>query len=211
MGFFSDIGGFVFGNGQNSGVLGTGQFRSEKYNIDPNAFNVNGLASYGQEQDTRNQTNNLAQTLLAQSLGQGPSLAQGQLQDATDRNIAQQQALAASARGVNPALAQRLAAQNVASINQNAASDSALLRNQEQLGAQNSLGSLLNSQRQGDLTATDRDLGAKISKEELGVNQSIGMNNVNATAYGDAAKRRGEFISNIGSILSGGGAKSGGK
>lgn len=211
MGFFSDIGGFVFGNSQNSGLLGTGQYRGKEYNIDGNAFNVNGLNSYNQEQDTRNQTNSLAQTLLAQSMGQGPSLAQGQLQDATDRNIAQQQALAASARGVNPALAQRLAAQNVASINQTAASDSALLRNQEQLGAQNSLGSLLNSQRQGDLTATDRDLGAKISKEELGVNQSIGMNNVNATAYGDAAKRRGEFISNIGSILTGGGAKSGGK
>src|SRR5215217_2645714 len=148
MGFFDDVGGFVFGNLQNAGLLGLGQYGGgEKFDINQDAFKVDKLKSYGQEQDTRAQINNLAQTLLQQSQGLGPSLAQGQLQDATDRNISQQQGLAASARGVNPALAQRLAAQNIAGLNQSAASDSALLRNQEMLQAQQGLASVLGAQR----------------------------------------------------------------
>jgi hypothetical protein len=190
----------VFGGGGGTGALGTGQFRAKEYNIDKNAFDVKGLQSYGQEQAARQNQSDFIKQLQAQMQGQGPSLANLQLRQATDRNIAQQMGQAASQRGVNPALAARLAMNNVAGANQQAASDSALIRQQEMMNAQQQLGSQIGSQRQGDLAATDRDLGARMGKEQLGVQNATGMNNVNQQGFADAAQRRGNFVSNLGQM-----------
>lgn len=194
-----NIGGAIFGNKKDAGALGTGQYRAQAYDIDPNAFKIDGLNSYGQEQQSRQGQSSLIQALQDQMVGRGASLADGQLRQATNRNLAQQLAIAASGRGVSPAIAQKMAAQNAASINQQAAADSAIIRQQEMLSAQQQLANALNSQRQGDLAATDRDLSARMGKEQLSVQQQTGLNQTNSSAYGDAAKRRGDFISNIGS------------
>jgi hypothetical protein len=190
--------------------MGTGQFKGKEYKIDKNAFNVNGLNSYNQEQQARNNQSDFIRQLQAQMSGQGPSLANMQLQQATNRNISQAMGQAASQRGVNPALAARLAMNNVASANQQAAMDSGLIRQQEMINAQQQLGSQIGAQRQGDLAATDRDLGARMGKEQLEVQQATGLNNVNQAGYEGAAKRRGEFISNIGSGFMTGGMYEGG-
>jgi hypothetical protein len=73
--------------------------------------------------------------LLVQTQGTGPSLAQQQLKTATDRNVAQQIAMAASNRG-NPALVQREVMKNQAAAGQEMAGQSALIRSQEMMSAQ---------------------------------------------------------------------------
>jgi hypothetical protein len=87
----------------------------------------------------------------AQASGQGPSLAQMQLQQATDRNAANAMGLIASQRGLNPGLAARLAGQNAANINQQAAGQSAMARLAEQYQAQQGLAGLSGQMRGQDL------------------------------------------------------------
>jgi hypothetical protein len=93
----------------------------------------------------------LAQQLLAQSRGEGPSLAQNQLRAATDRNLAQSMAMAASGRGASPGLAMRGVQQQQAGLQSQAARDAATLRLQEQLQAQQALGQVTGQARQQDL------------------------------------------------------------
>ena len=86
----------------------------------------------------------LAQQLQGQATGNsGPSAAQLQLGQATSANNAQAASAAASAPGINPALGARLALDNQASNNQTAANQSAQTKVQEQLSAQQQLGSVL--------------------------------------------------------------------
>jgi hypothetical protein len=174
----------IFGDGENAGLLGLGQYKAKGVDIDMNAFsnpNQNGsMASLSkqlrdtqrreapilgegaaintvpQEQFRQGQLG-LAQALQMQAMGQGPSLAQGQLRQATDRNIAQAMALGASQRGSNPALAQRQIALGSALANQQAAAQSAQLRMQEQMAARDQLGGVLQSGRGQDIgLATDQ-------------------------------------------------------
>lgn len=99
----------------------------------------------------------LAAALQAQAAGQGPSLAQSQLQSATDRNIAQSMALAASQRGVGAGQGLRSIQQNAAMANQQAARQSAEIRAQEQMAAQQQLAGVLQGARQQDIgLATDQ-------------------------------------------------------
>lgn len=95
------------------------------------------------------QQQQLANQLMAQAQGQGPSLAQAQLQQATDQNIAQQMAMAASTRGGNLAMAQRQAAMNAGQAQQQMAGQSAIARLQEQNQAQALLGQTLNQGQTG--------------------------------------------------------------
>jgi hypothetical protein len=197
----SGLTGGLFGGSDSAGVLGTGQYRGKEYKINERAFDPTKVASYGQEQQARANQSDFIKQLQAQMQGQGPSLANMQLQQATNRNIAQTMGQAASQRGVNPALAARLAMNNVAGANQQAAMDSGIIRQQEMLNAQQQLGSQIGAQRQGDLTAVDRDLGAKMGREQLGVQQQTGLNSVNQQGYEGAAKRRGEMASGIGQAM----------
>lgn len=71
--------------------------------------------------------------------GGGPSAAQVQMNQGLGKALAQSQALARSQRGVSPALAARLAMQANAQMQTDALSNSALMRQQEQLGALNML------------------------------------------------------------------------
>jgi hypothetical protein len=190
--------GGLFGGSDSAGVMGTGQYRGKEYKINNDAFDPTKVASYGQEQQARGNQSDFIRQLQAQMQGQGPSLANMQLQQATNRNIAQTMGQAASQRGVNPALAARLAMNNVAGANQQAAMDSGIIRQQEMLNAQQQLGSQIGAQRQGDLAAVDRDLGAKMGREQLGVQQQTGLNNVNQQGYEGAAARRGNMISGLG-------------
>lgn len=83
-----------------------------------------------------------ANALLAQSQGAGPNPALEQLKAATQQNAQQGAGLIASQKGINPALAARMAAQNTANANQQAAGQAANMRAQQQLGAQSNLGNV---------------------------------------------------------------------
>jgi hypothetical protein len=89
--------------------------------------------------------------LQAQANGTGPSLASGMLKEGTDRTLANQAALAATTGASNPALAQRNLAVNAIGANQQLAQASAQQRMQDQINAQNQLGSVLSGARGQDI------------------------------------------------------------
>lgn len=194
---FSKVTDIMGGTGSTAGVFGLGQYKTSPYKFNEANFSAEGLKSYEQEQEARKKQAEFGELLAAQMRGEGPSLAQNQLKQAVDRATAEQASLAASNRGVNPALAARIQAQTTAANQQQAAADAATLRAQEQLAAQQQYGQNVAGLRSGDLTATDRDLGAKVTREQLGVQDKVGTDSLNQSAYESASKRRGDFISGI--------------
>ena len=101
--------------------------------------------------DARTDQTALSQMLMQQAMGQGPSIAQVQLQQAGDQNMAQAMALGASQRGGARGGAMRNIANQRAAIGQKLASDSAMLRLQEQMQARGMLGQHLQGMRGADL------------------------------------------------------------
>ncbi len=93
----------------------------------------------------------LAQALQQQMAGVGPNPAQTQYQQNVNQNTAQAQGLIASQRGLNPALAAKMGANAGALANQQAASQSSLLQQQQQLGATQNLGNLYGQMQQGNI------------------------------------------------------------
>lgn len=124
-----------------------------------------------QQAQFRAQQSELANMLMAQARGQGPSLAQGQLQQATDRNMAQALAMAQATNPNGGGAGLRNLANQRAAIGQQAASDSALLRMQEQMAAQNMLGQVASGAR-------GQDIGFAV--EQAGLQQQTGLANQQA-------------------------------
>jgi hypothetical protein len=150
----------------------------------------------------------LAQQLMEQSQGQGPSLAQMQLQQAADQNIKNQAALIASQRGMNPAQAARSIAMQGASQGQNLASQAAQLRLNEQLQKQQLLEQTLRGQRgldigllgaQTNLYGTAGQLGG--AQQEREMQNYWNAQNINA---GIAASNQAQNNAILGSLISGG-------
>jgi hypothetical protein len=117
----------------------------------------------------------LQQTLAGQG---GPSVAEMQLQKTTQANLAAQLAMARGARGGQMVAAQRGAARNLASINQQAAADGALLRAQEQQGARGQLLQALDSARGQDIGLATTQ--AQIQQQAASQTGQIGLANAGA-------------------------------
>jgi hypothetical protein len=109
----------------------------------------------------------LAQQLQAQARGEGPSLAQMQLAQATDRSLQQALGAARSGLGSNPALAARTAALQASGTMGNAASQSAMLRLQEQQDAQRALAGLSGQARGMDLDTASTRAGLGMDASRL--------------------------------------------
>jgi hypothetical protein len=120
----------------------------------------NAIAGMGASANAANMNQALAQQLMAQASGEGPSLAQMQLQQASDQNLKNQAGLIASQRGMNPNQVARAVAMQGASTGQDLANKSAQLRLQEQLEKQRLLQSGLLGQQQigGNLYGTTGQL-----------------------------------------------------
>lgn len=124
--------------------------------------------------------NALAQALLAQSQGQGPNPAALQMQQAQDRANQQGAGLIASARGMNPALAARLASQQTAAGNQAVAQNTGIMGAQQQLAAQQQLGSLYGQQGSQNLNQQQILQGA-LANQNQAITQGTGSaNQINA-------------------------------
>lgn len=120
----------------------------------PGMQNFSGAMGQGlaQSQQARGNQDQLIAALQQQAAGTGgPSPAQQMLSQALAQNQAQAAGTIGSQRGINPALAARMAMNQQANMGQQAAGQGALLRSQEQLGAQGMLGQALQGQRQQDL------------------------------------------------------------
>ena len=209
---------------------GAHRFRSRGYDVDPAAFQdpnaeANKARYLGELQGAQGrqfgqfggQQQDLASALYAQSMGQGPSLAQNQLQRATDRSLSQAAALQASQRGgMGGGLGARALQSQAAGLSQQAAGQSADLALAEQMQARQQLGGVLGQGRAQDLqTAAMNDemvryyeglgfstdqagFAAAQALENLRVQEALGQQGINAQL---AAGRN-----QLGAQLGGGGA-----
>jgi hypothetical protein len=123
--------------------------------------------------------NEFTKMLQQRAAGQGgPSPAELQMQRALGQSQAQAQSMAASQRGIAPGLAARLASQQQAQMSQDIAGQSGILRAQEQLGSQELLSNIFESQRRGRAAGEEARRGA----------------------YEEQAKRAQQFMSNAGQM-----------
>lgn len=95
-----------------------------------------------------------ANEAIATIEGRTPSVAQVQLQQGLQRAAAQQQSMAAGARGMAVAGARRLAARNIAELQQGASGQAAQLRAQEVAGAREALANIAQGVRGQDIQTT---------------------------------------------------------
>lgn len=126
----------------------------------------------------------LAQALQQQMAGQGPNPAQTMFQGNQQSNIANAQGLIASQRGLNPALAARMGANAAAQGNQQAALGSALLQQQQQLGATSNLGNLYGQMQQGNLGQQQLYNQANLGANQVNAGVSAGNTNRNTQLIG---------------------------
>ena len=140
-----------------------------------------------QANKTAGQQNVLADMLMQQAQGKGPSLAQEQFAQALAKFQEQQAASISSQKGINPALAARLIGEQGASYGQQAAAGSGQLRAQEILGARGQLAEALSAQRGQDLAQQNSQtqrlatLGQLESGQSgLDVRQGLGVQDINA-------------------------------
>ena len=143
----------------------------------------------------RAQATALGSRLQQQMNGQGPSLAQTQLGQARDEMMRSQLAMGASGRGANMALANRAAAQGAAKIGMQAGRDSALLRAQEQLAAQQQYAGLINAQRQMSMQEQLGQLQASTAYENK-------MGDVGSAEAANRQKAYGGVMTAVGGLIS---------
>jgi len=190
------VGGAIFGTGENAGILGTGQYKAKGQNIDEKAFKDNeelkkrqaefqkqladiqarkaqqvqaAQINMGPQDQFRNAQMGLVSQLQNQAAGQGPSIAQMQLQQGADRNLAN--AIAMRAGGQGGGLAMRNIAQQRADIGQQLAGQAGIQRLQEQQQAQQMLGGVAGGAR-------GQDIGLATEQAQLG--QQAALANQNA-------------------------------
>src|SRR4051812_32069505 len=105
-----------------------------------NEVDVQGGDAYSHLQPWQATASGLAAQLQTQAAGGGPNPAQQQFLQ-NSQNVAQQQATNyAQNRSINPALAARLAGNNAANLQQNAASTASIQQAHQQLASQQLLG-----------------------------------------------------------------------
>lgn len=205
-------GDYLFGNDETAGVLGTGQYKTKPINPNvaeiPGYGHMQGNLAQGaigagqrqaptmqaavvgpaaqvdasQQGEFRGQQSALAQALMAQANGQGPSLAQNHLRQATDRSLAQALALGASQRGAGAGSALRNIANQQSAISGQAAADSANLALTEQMGARNQLGQVLAGARGQDLALAGQNaqLASQTQLAQAGFTQDAAGRNQDA-------------------------------
>lgn len=173
-------------------------------------------AGVGQAQNIQQQQQNLANTLLAQSQGQGPNPAAAQLAQATGANVANQAALMASQRGAssNAGLIARQAAMQGSNAQQQAAGQGATLQAQQQLAAQQALMQQQQNLAGGNLA--EQGLQSQLYGQSIGgqdaqntnqiqnMTQMQTLNQKTAQADADAKqKTNAGILSGIGSMIGG--------
>lgn len=195
----------TFGNGDKPGILGTGRFQGSWYAPASDASQIpgaaglhaaiqqgyNGSQARGPSQmqggyidprmqdQTRGQQGSLAALLQQRAMGTGgPSAAELQMQRGLDSNMSQAMSMAASQRGQNAGGGMRAMMQQRAQLGQQGIADAGVLRAQEQMGAQNSLGQLLTGMRgqdigmatgqaQLDQSTNQSNLAAKMQQKQM--------------------------------------------
>lgn len=153
-------------------------FNAREFAVDPEA----GAQDYANYQATRAKNLEVMGAVGDRAMGRGgPSPAELQMKQGQDRAIAQQAALAASGGQMDSAMARRQAMLGAAQIGQRTASDTALLRANEQIAAQTTFGGMANAQQSADLNARGQTYGQAMSNAQFGSDQSFRNAQFNAS------------------------------
>lgn len=191
MGFFDAIGDLFGGAKNNAG------FNAQSANLIQPTTGAQASGAYDTSQNALAQQAALIQALQGQhglanqssifnqvqgvANGQGPNPAQAMLNNATGQNVANQAALMAGQRGAsaNPALIARLAAQQGAGIQQNAAGQGAALQAEQSLGALGQLGGMANNQVANQIGAVGNYNNAAQNQQQMLLNAINAQNSAN--------------------------------
>ena len=151
----------------------------------------------------------LAQQLVGQTQGLGPSVAQASLAQATGQNAAQIGALLGSQRGAgaNVGLIGRQAGQLGSQAMQQAAGQAATLRAQEQLAAQQALANLAGTQLGQVQTGLSQQIGGASSLEELKQKTEAQKAQNQGNILGQVLGAAGTVLNPLGAVVGGGLAK----
>jgi hypothetical protein len=211
MGFVSK----VFGASNDYNATGADNLGNTDYSAHvANALNnVNGVDNT-QSNATAGMQTQLAQALMQQMQGNGPSVAQNQLTQTTNANNQAAAGQVGSIKGINPALAARMILQNNAANNQAAAGQGATLRAQEQLGAAGQLGGTLGTQRSQDLNqaqgtaSTNANTlgtlgGLQNTQNANQISNALGTQQINSGVAGQNANTNGQVAGGIMSGIAG--------
>lgn len=185
-----------------TGAFGTGNsFTATGANLQGQNFTNELAGSSSNVNQNLSNEGGLANILMSQAGGNGPNPAQLQLQQASDAATKQNAGMIASQRGLNPALAQRQIAENNANMSQQAAGQSAVLGQQEQLGAEGALSGLYGTigGQAGQQQSTLQQALASYNNAQVGMQSNL--NNVNSQAAAQNAAAQSQMV---GGVLSGG-------
>jgi len=178
------------------------QFQAQGANINNQNFNPALGQSANQFNQTFSNQNDVAGMLRAQAMGVGPNPAQIMLNQATDNAIKQNAGMLASSKGVSPALAARLAAQNGASMTQQAAGQGALMQANQSMNATSALGGLYGQMGSQALGMNQNLQNANANQNQALTSMAENENSTNAGASAANAQEQGQVI---GGLLQGGG------
>lgn len=190
------VGGKLWG-GVKSTVGGQASFTPTAQNLDQRQANID----LGYSNQVRGRQGNLANALQRRVAGQAPSVAALQGQAGIAQAFQNASRIAANARGVNRGLALRSGAEAASTGMAQANRDATMLRAQEQVAAEQTLGQQLAQQRAQDLQQRAGSLQAAQANQQaqLGAQQlQTELANANATR---AQKGTGAALSFVGPLI----------
>jgi len=194
----------IFGSSSQgkSGILGTGQFRGSKQDIDREPFKRK-VAGTGQQEELAKKQRAQIERQEARATGKAPSLAEEQLKAASNRTLAQQLAAAQTGRGGSAAARERQLAKSQARSRREVSEQSAQARLQEQAIAEQTLAQQLAQQRGQEIELAAGDRASAQALQNLLVQENLGVQGLNLSGFQSAAQQRSGLITNVGSGLAG--------
>lgn len=227
-----NIGGAVFGDRDDAGIAGTGQFKTDTHQVDDSAFKSDAVDARNLEfakaleglrgrsapmmntaasDQFRGMQTDLARALEMQMKGQGgPSIAEMQMKRGLNQSLGNANSMAASMRGVSPAMAMRLAQNQQASMAQDAVGQGSMLRAQEQMAARDAYGNLANSARGQDMQIAAANQRAAMDQGALNDAQErfyrsgqLGMDEANRAAAMERERMKSQNALGTGQINAG--------
>lgn len=200
------VGGKVLGLGGRA-VRGIGGQTSYQAQIDPLNQNVANQDLYA-SRDTAARQTSLADVLRQRVAGKAPSVAALQGQQGVAQAFQNAQRIAAGARGVNRGLALRAGAEAASTGMAQAARDASMLRAQEQVAAEQTLGQQLAQQRAQDLQtragsieAARANQLAQVSEQEINAGLASGNAARGQKAWGAALSAAAPVIGAVASDI----------
>lgn len=187
-----------------TGATGTGNnFAAQSADIKGQNFQDLLNTSQGQFNGAFNDQGNLANILMNQVNGNGPNPAQIQAQQMNENAIKSNTGMIASQKGISPAIAARLAANNAAGMQQQAAGQGALLGANQQLSAESALGGLYGQQANeaAGMDSTNQNAIASYNNAQVGMTSN--MNNTNQATHAQNAATAGGLVGGLAGGISG--------